>query len=424
MRRDRRHGGDVVSALSRATPSAPSWSRSRAALAARGHDVHVVLPWHPKLHPPARGRRRHASTRSTTRRIRSLNVFGYAGRSKADVALRWTRLGVGAARRSPPASRAARRVVARGRRDRSCTATGWCPAARWRRSPRPARPLVVSLHGSDVFVAERTPSPARSRARTFARARWVTACSADLRDRAHRARRRRGAIVGHPLRRRRRRASRATPTRGPAAGRCSASPPTRRWSSPIGRFVQKKGFEYLIDAVPALVARHPAGAGRARRRRRPRGGARARALDRRRGRSRPLPRPPRAPVGAAGAGGGRRRRRAVGARRRRQRRRAAQRRDGGAGLGHAGRRDAGRRHRRRWSPTATNGLLVPERDAAGARRGHRRLLADRARARRWASRARGRVQAEHRLAAAWPCASRRPTRRPASAPCPGLGTAD
>ena len=38
---------------------------------------------------------------------------------------------------------------------RSCTVTGSCRAARSRRPPRPALPLVVSLHGSDVFVAER-----------------------------------------------------------------------------------------------------------------------------------------------------------------------------------------------------------------------------------------------------------------------------
>ena len=46
------------------------------------------------------------------------------------------------------------------------------------------RPLVVSLHGSDVFVAERHAVAGAVARRTFARAGWVTACSADLRDRA------------------------------------------------------------------------------------------------------------------------------------------------------------------------------------------------------------------------------------------------
>ena len=44
----------------------------------------------------------------------------------------------------------------------------------------PRLPLVISLHGSDVFVAERL-APARLAARAaFRRAGCVTACSADL----------------------------------------------------------------------------------------------------------------------------------------------------------------------------------------------------------------------------------------------------
>ncbi len=50
---------------------------------------------------------------------------------------------------------------------------------------RSGLPLVISLHGSDVFVAERI-APARIAARwTFAAAAAVTACSGDLADRAH-----------------------------------------------------------------------------------------------------------------------------------------------------------------------------------------------------------------------------------------------
>ena len=58
-------------------------------VAARGHEVHVVAPWHPAV---ARGTRegnvhfhffRYAPTES-------LNVFGYAGALRADVSLRPT----------------------------------------------------------------------------------------------------------------------------------------------------------------------------------------------------------------------------------------------------------------------------------------------------------------------------------------------
>ena len=48
----------------------------------------------------------------------------------------------------------------------------------------PSLPLVVSLHGSDVYVAE-TLNPARRAAGyVFRRAAAVTACSADLARRA------------------------------------------------------------------------------------------------------------------------------------------------------------------------------------------------------------------------------------------------
>ena len=45
-------------------------------------------------------------------------------------------------------------------------------------------PLVISLHGSDVFVAERHPLARFAARRAFGRATWVTACSEDLRSRA------------------------------------------------------------------------------------------------------------------------------------------------------------------------------------------------------------------------------------------------
>ena len=45
-------------------------------------------------------------------------------------------------------------------------------------------PLVVSLHGSDVYLAEANPL-ARAAARlAFDRAAWITACSDDLARRA------------------------------------------------------------------------------------------------------------------------------------------------------------------------------------------------------------------------------------------------
>ena len=117
-------------------------------------------------------------------------------------------------------------------------------------------PLVVSLHGSDVFVAERY-GIARLAARTaFRRARWVTACSEDLRSRAVAL----GADSGR---------STVIPY-GVDSQRFRPDPQERRRgrdmlgiadSVPLvfaaGRLVRKKGFEYLIDAAATLTSQYP-----------------------------------------------------------------------------------------------------------------------------------------------------------------------
>jgi glycosyltransferase involved in cell wall biosynthesis len=118
------------------------------------------------------------------------------------------------------------------------------------------RPLVVSLHGSDVYVAERHPIVGRAARGTFARAGWTTACSADLRDRALGL----GAAADR---------SEVVPY-GVDAARFAPHPDVRAAvrrvlgideQAPMvfaaGRFVRKKGFEYLIDATAALAARWP-----------------------------------------------------------------------------------------------------------------------------------------------------------------------
>src|SRR5512136_305312 len=56
-------------------------------VAERGHEVHVVLPWHPRL---ARGPVEHGIRFHPFRYapLAGLNVFGYAGALRADVRLR------------------------------------------------------------------------------------------------------------------------------------------------------------------------------------------------------------------------------------------------------------------------------------------------------------------------------------------------
>jgi len=217
-------------------------------VAARGHDVHVVAPWHPLVTRAAQegAVRFHFFKYAPSR---SLNVFGYAAALRADVSLR------GAAYIAAPLALAAGWRAARtvARRYRATVMHGhWViPGGAIAAAAAPGLPLVVSLHGSDVYVAE-TLRPARSTAGVvFRRAGAVTACSADLGRRAIAL----GADPGRlevvpygvdpdrfrpdPLVRAKRRASLGIATRAPLL-------------FAAGRFVRKKGFEYLIDALAKL----------------------------------------------------------------------------------------------------------------------------------------------------------------------------
>ena len=222
-------------------------------VAALGHRVHVVLPWHPQLTRPLAGdgvtlHPFHYAPHP------SLNVFGYAGALKADVSLRWT-----AWASAPLAIAAGVRAARRVAREVGATIVHvhWgVPGGAMAALAAGGRPLVVSLHGSDVFVAERHLVAGVVARRTFGRAGWVTACSADLRDRAIGlgADPARASVIPYGV-------DAAAFARDPGArarGRVLLGvPPDVPLVFAVGRFVRKKGFEYLIDAVPALRARHP-----------------------------------------------------------------------------------------------------------------------------------------------------------------------
>jgi glycosyltransferase involved in cell wall biosynthesis len=240
--------GDVTA------PFVESIARS---VARRGHAVDVVLPHHPDLR---RGRDetvrffpyRYAPRASWSR-------WGYAQSLDADVRVRpavWLL--------APLAALALRGEVARRLREEryDLVHAHWLVpnAALVAGIVRAHRtPFVVSVHGSDVFLAERL-APARLVARrALAAAGAVTACSADLR--------RRTVALGAPRERAR------TVPYGVDVDRFSPLRADRtlrsRWGIPggatmvlaVGRLVAKKGFTHLVEAARRVEDVHVVVAG-------------------------------------------------------------------------------------------------------------------------------------------------------------------
>ena len=222
-------------------------------VARRGHEVHVVLPWHPQLRrgPVEDGVRFHPFRYAP---LRLLNVFGYAAALREDVSLR------------PAAWMATPLALAAGWRKARKIAwkfgatvmhAHWVvPGGVMGALAAPRLPLVVSLHGSDVYVAERHAMVGRAARWVFGRAGFVTACSDDLRERAIRlgAARDRSETIPYGVD-----ADRFRPDPAARAARRAAAGlgPDDPVLFTAGRFVRKKGFEYLVDAAAELSQRFP-----------------------------------------------------------------------------------------------------------------------------------------------------------------------
>ena len=119
-----------------------------------------------------------------------------------------------------------------------------------------SRPLVISLHGSDVYVAERSRLPRRAARTALRRAAWVTACSEDLRRRAIAL----GGIADrievlpYGVDADRFKPDRAARARGRATLGVKDEVPV---IFTAGRLVRKKGFEYLLEAMSRLARECP-----------------------------------------------------------------------------------------------------------------------------------------------------------------------
>lgn len=221
-------------------------------VAVRGHDVHLVAPWHPAITRPARedGVSFHFYRYAP---VPALNVFGYAEGLKAD-----THLKLNAWAAAPLALSAgclaARRIASR--QNATVVHGHWViPGGAMAMLAAGRRPLVVSLHGSDVFVAERHRLIGAVARATFKRAAWVTACSDDLRTRAiglgADAATTETVPYGVDV-------SRFTPDGANAlATRRAIGIDAGPFIFTAGRLVRKKGFEYLIDAMSQLAPAFP-----------------------------------------------------------------------------------------------------------------------------------------------------------------------
>src|SRR4051812_16313099 len=216
-------------------------------VAARGHEVHVVAPWHPAI---TRGKAEDGVFFHFFKYapLPQLNVFGYAAGLRADVKLK-----TAAWAAAPLAMSAGWFKAMRVAQKRGATVMHghWVvPGGAIAAAARPRLPLVVSLHGSDVFVAERTAAARVVAQKVFARAGAVTACSDDLAQRAIAlgAPEERVEVVPYGVD-----LGRFKPATADARAELRASlgmPAGAALIVAAGRLVRKRGFEYLIDALP------------------------------------------------------------------------------------------------------------------------------------------------------------------------------
>jgi glycosyltransferase involved in cell wall biosynthesis len=219
-------------------------------VAARGHEVHIVAPWHPLI---TRGKVEDGVVFHFFKYapVPALNVFGYAAGLRADVQLK------AAAWMAAPLAMTAGwfKALRVAQKKRATVMHGhWVvPGGVIAAAARPALPLVVSLHGSDVFVAERTPVARAAAARVFQRAGFVTACSQNLAARAVALGAASDRLEVVPYGVDAARFKPAPEARDTVRARLGL-PPGAALVFAAGRLVRKKGFEYLIDALPLVEA--------------------------------------------------------------------------------------------------------------------------------------------------------------------------
>jgi glycosyltransferase involved in cell wall biosynthesis len=281
--------------------TAPFIEEIAAGLARRGHEVHVVAPFHRHVQraPIERGVHLHFFRYSPTE---NLNVWGYAESLHADVKLRRRTLvaaplalgasvvallrlmrgsgvrgqGLGETEQSnvtaprPPTTDHRRRsaekhIASIVNRQSQIVNPFDVVHAHWvLPNGVPAAvaaricnvPLVISLHGSDVYLAEQSPPLSLTASAALREAAAITACSGDLRDRALRLGARPGSVAVIPYGVDPQ-AFRPDPEAAALVRAELGLAPDTPMIITVSRLVYKKGLTYLLDAFPTIYACHP-----------------------------------------------------------------------------------------------------------------------------------------------------------------------
>lgn len=240
--------------------TAPFIEEIAAGAVARGHAVTLLLPWHPEL-------RRAPVERGVQLRVfryaphPALNIWGYAQSLLSDTQIKGRTLAA-----APFALLAATAAVTHELRSAKAAGRPYdLVQAHWvlpngPPAALPARvfhtPLVISLHGSDIYLAERHWALATAAGIAFRSASAVTACSSDLRERGVGlgARPATSCVIPYGVNPQQFRPN----EQARAVVRAELG---LRNETPLvlglGRLVAKKGFGVLLDAWPAVLRAHP-----------------------------------------------------------------------------------------------------------------------------------------------------------------------